>query len=79
MGPQAACSLQETEGTLLGGNKAGCWERDGKRVRAPARWGAAELSVVPTQQAPDEECYGRAAMVWGNDVPVGAFSDGAFS
>lgn len=44
-GPQAACPLQETEDTITERKRAGGWERDCTRVRAPARWGTAELSV----------------------------------
>lgn len=44
-GLRQLCSLWETEDTATERKRAGSWERDCKRVRAPAHWGTAELSV----------------------------------
>lgn len=68
-GPQAACSLQVTEGTTTERKRAKSCERDSKRVRVPAPWGAAELSVVTAQQVFDKGCCGRADKVRGMMSP----------
>lgn len=67
--PQAACSLQDTEDTTTERKRAGSWERDCKRVRAPAHWGTAELSVGHTTAGVWQRVLWQGSQRWGEWCP----------